>query len=283
MRIGAHVFTPRGYLSGIDNAKEVGATALQFFASNPRAWAGRVVAPDAAAEFRARLRDEGMGPLFVHVTYLVNVASPSPEFLAKSVASAIGDLEAAEALGAAGLVVHSGSAGAKTGREEALARAVASFTAIAERAGETEVLVELTAGTAGSVAATIPEARELFDALGPHPRIGLCLDTCHLYAAGYALDDPEGVRRCFAEVTQHGLAGRLRLIHANDAAFPRGSRRDRHTNIGTGGIGEDGFAAILAEPLVRDLTVLVETPGSREERRRDVETLRRLAGVGAAA
>jgi deoxyribonuclease-4 len=279
MRIGAHVFTPGGWISGIDQALEVEADALQLFASNPRAWASRTVPPDTAAAFRERLADAGLGPLFVHVTYLVNVASPNPEFLERSVASAIGDLEAAEALGAAGLVVHAGSGGAKGERTEALPRAVASLTRIAERAETTEVLVELTAGGQGSVAATIPQAAELFDALGGHPRIGLCLDTCHLFAAGYGLDDPEGVRGCFEEVRAAGLEGRLRLVHANDAAFPRGSRRDRHTNIGAGGIGEAGFAAILGQPAVRDAAVLVETPGRREDHLRDVRTLKRLAAA----
>jgi deoxyribonuclease-4 len=283
VRIGAHVFTPRGYVSGIENALDLGADALQFFASNPRAWAPRTVPEAAAREFRARLAAEGMGPLFIHVTYLVNVASPNPEFLRKSAASAIADLEAAEALGAAGLVVHSGSGGAQTPRGRALERAVDTITQVARRAESAEVLVELTAGTAGSVAATLSEARELFDGLGTGLPIGLTLDTCHLFAAGYALDEPEGVRSCFEELHALGLGDRLRLIHANDAAFPRGSRRDRHTNVGTGGIGERGFEAILAQPAVRDLVVLVETPGSREERRGDVETLRRLAGLGAAA
>lgn len=276
MRIGAHVFTPRGYVSGIDNAIEVGAEALQFFASNPRAWAPRIVDPVAAEAFRSRLDEEGIGPLFVHVTYLVNVASANPEFLRKSVASAIGDLEAAEALGAAGLVVHSGAAGARTDPDRGLELAVSSLTEIADRAERTEVLVELTAGGQGSVASSIPEAARLFDALDGHPRLGLCLDTCHLFAAGYAMDDPAGVRGCFEEVRALGLEPRLRLVHANDAAFPRGSRRDRHTNIGKGGIGEDGFRALLAEPAVAGCTVLVETPGSREDRRRDVETLKRL-------
>jgi deoxyribonuclease-4 len=278
MRIGAHVFTPRGPVSGIENALEVGAEAIQFFASNPRAWASRVIPAATAAEFRARMAAEAVGPLYIHVTYLVNVASPKEEFRTKSVAAAIADLEAADALGAAGLVVHSGSAGAGTPRPEAVARSTESILEIARHAGETEVLIELTAGTAGSVAATIPEAAELFASIGEHPRVALCLDTCHLFAAGYALDQPEGVRTCFAEVRDLGLQPKLRLIHANDAAFPRGSRRDRHTNIGTGGIGEDGFRAVLAEPAVRASSVLVETPGRRDDHRRDVATLKRLAG-----
>jgi len=277
MRIGAHVFTPRGPVSGIENALEVGAEAIQFFASNPRAWASRVIPPATATEFRQRMDADGVGPAFIHVTYLVNVASPKPEFREKSVDAAIADLVAAEALGAAGLVVHSGSAGAGTPRAEAVARSTETILRIAEHAGETELLVELTAGTAGSVAATIPEAAELFASIGDHPRVALCLDTCHLFAAGYALDEPEGVRACFAEIRDLGLESRLRLIHANDAAFPRGSRRDRHTNIGTGGIGETGFRAILGDPAVRRTSVLVETPGRRDDHRRDVETLKRLA------
>ncbi|HWO69626.1 MAG TPA: TIM barrel protein, partial [Actinomycetota bacterium] len=140
----------------------------------------------------------------------------------------------------------------------------------------TAVAVELMAGTAGAVASTFAEAASLFDAAGDD-RLRLCVDTCHLFAAGYALDRPEGVAACFEELRAAGLADRLILVHANDARYPRGSRRDRHEHVGRGFIGREGFRAILARPELAGLAVIVETEGDARAHRRDIETLRRLA------
>src|SRR5207244_1629248 len=141
-------------------------------------------------------------------------------------------------------------------------------------------VVELMAGSRGAVASTFEQAARLFEAAAQSDRLRLCIDTCHLFAAGYGLDEPDGVPACLGELRGSGLAPRLVLVHANDAAFGRGSGRDRHANIGTGGIREDGFAAILAQPVLRRCTVVCETPGDEATRRRDVETLRRLAEAG---
>jgi deoxyribonuclease IV len=277
VRIGAHVPTRGSLVSAVDAAKRCGAEAIQVFVSNPRAWAAYSPRWVQAEEFRDRVREAGIGPVFVHTAYLVNVASPTPEFRRKSEEAARSDLEVAEAIGAAGLVIHAG-AGASTERGQALARAATSLLAIAQAARSTKVTIELTAGGAGSVAATLPEARQLFDALGDDRRFALCLDTCHLFAAGYPLDRPGGAASCFAELKRLRLSSRLVLLHANDAAFPRGSRRDRHTHIGQGHIGERGFAAILREPAVGRAAVVVETPGRLEDHARNVATVRRLTG-----
>jgi deoxyribonuclease-4 len=183
---------------------------------------------------------------------------------------------AAEVLGAAGLVVHAG-AGGPGEPERARERAAGSLRSAAE-ASEAFLIVELMAGMMGSAATTIPEAAQLFRAVD-HPRLRLCLDTCHLFAGGYALDTQEGVRECFGELREHGLARRLVLVHANDAKFPRGSRRDRHENVGNGHIGRDGFREILRDPAVRRCSVVCETPGTRENHRADIAALRELAAA----
>src|SRR5205807_2763671 len=138
-------------------------------------------------------------------------------------------------------------------------RATGCLRSVAD-ASDALLIVELMAGTMGSVATTIPEAARLFEAVD-HERLRLCLDTCHLFAGGYELDTPEGVRRCFAELRKHGLTRRLVLVHANEAKLPRGSRRDRHENVAKGFIGREGFRAILADPAVRRCAVVCETPG----------------------
>jgi deoxyribonuclease IV len=274
VRIGAHVPTRGGLLSAISAARECGADTIQVFISNPRAWAAPRISAKEADAFREAWAQSDLGPMFVHAPYVVNLASPIPEFLERSIDVVRRSVAAASSVGANGYVVHAGSGGPGE-PAEAFRRAVSALRAVPPR-GDCDVVVELTAGTAGSVAATFPEAARLFDAVGDH-RLKLCADTCHLFAAGYALDEPEGVAACFEELRRSGLDHRLVLIHANDAKYGRGSRRDRHEHIGQGGIGVEGFFEILHRPEVQDLALVVETPGRLEDHARDIATLRRLA------
>jgi deoxyribonuclease IV len=274
VRVGAHLRTPGGLRKAVELAREVGAEAVQLFISNPRAWSGPRL--DTAAAFGADWREGGIGPLFVHAPYLVNIASPNPEFLAKSLELCRRSVAACGVLEAGGFVVHAGSGG-EGEPAGALERSSTILQAIlAETPDTTRLLVELMAGTSGAVASTISEARRLFDVVGDE-RLGLVLDTCHLFATGYALDTAEGVDSCFEELRREGMDGRLRLIHMNDAKHERGSRRDRHEVVGEGSIGLAGFAAVLARSEVRDLSVVVETPASGERRRQELETIRSLA------
>lgn len=274
MRIGAHVPARGSLLSAITAARECGAEAVQVFISNPRAWAPPRITSAEAEQFGVAWVDSGLGPLFVHAPYVVNIASPNPEFVQRSIDQARRSVAAASAVGAAGFVVHAGSGGPAE-PEEALERAAAALRAVAPE-GDCSVVVELTAGTAGSVASTFPEAARLFAAV-QDPRLRLCADTCHLFVAGYGLDRPDGVADCFDELRATGLAERLVLIHANDAKHERGSHRDRHEHIGEGRIGVEGFFGFLHRPEVRDLSVVVETPGDLTDHARNIATLRRLA------
>jgi deoxyribonuclease IV len=273
VRLGAHLRTAGGLRTAIETAREVGADAVQLFISNPRAWSGPRL--ETAERFGSEWREGGIGPLFVHAPYLVNVASPNPEFLQKSLALCVQSVRACGVLGAAGFVVHAGSGGPGE-PTEAVERAAAVLAAtLGETPDSTRLLVELMAATAGAVASTMEEAGRLFDAVDD-PRLGLVLDTCHLFAAGYALDEPSGVDALFEELRVAGLSDRLALIHLNDAKFGRGSRRDRHEVVGDGAIGLEGFAAFLRRPEVRDLCLVVETPASGKARRAELERIRSL-------
>lgn len=276
-RIGAHVSARGGLLGAIDSARALGVDAAQIWGSSPRAWAAPDVPHRIADEFRRAWRGEGFGPLFLHTPYLVNVASPDQGFRRRSVDLAGATVRLADRLGAEGVVVHAGAGGAATEPEVARERAARSLVQVADHAETTRVLVELMAGTAGAVASTFGEVRTLIDLADGHTRIGVCADTCHLFAAGYALDTAAGARACFDEVARLGLIRRFRLLHANDSRFGRGERRDRHTNIGHGHIGEDGFGWVLAHPVVRKAAVVCETPGTDVQRAADVAALRRLA------
>ncbi len=209
---------------------------------------------------------------------MVNVASPNRDFRRRSVELARATVSLAEDIEASGVVVHAGAGGAETPRAAAVRAAADSLLRVAEEADRTSVHIELTAGGAGTVASTFAEAAELLDAAGGDRHLALCVDTCHLFARGYALESKDGVAECFGELRQLRLDGRLKLVHANDSMYERGQRRDSHTHIGKGHIGEDGFRAILADPSVRRCPVLCETPGRLEDHARNIATLRRLSG-----
>jgi deoxyribonuclease IV len=279
VRFGAHVPTRGRPAFAVEYALQIGADAFQIFVSNPRAWAPPPPPdPGAVREFGEARAAAEMGPVFAHSSYLVNIASPDEGFRRRSVDLARRELDAVAELGADGLVVHAG-AGGRGERAAAVDRAARSVIDILGDGAGPEVVLELTAGGAGTVASTIPEAAELLAAVDYHPRAALCLDTCHLFAAGAPLDTPAGVSATFAGLREHRLARRLRLVHGNDARDPCGSRRDRHTHPGAGFIGETGFRAILAEPAVRRCPVLVETRGGPNEHGADVAALKALAGV----
>jgi deoxyribonuclease-4 len=273
VRVGAHLRTPGGLRTAVDTARDVGAEAVQLFISNPRAWSGPRL--ETAEKFGAEWREGGIGPLFVHAPYLVNIASPNPEFLQKSLALCVQSVRACGVLRAGGFVVHAG-AGGPGEPAAAIERAAAILRAVLdETPEETRLLVELMAGTSGAVASTVEEAARLFGAVGGD-RLGLVLDTCHLFVTGYGLDEPKGVDVLFDELGSEGLTDRLRLVHLNDAKNERGSHRDRHEVVGEGTIGLPGFAAFLGRSELRDLSVVVETPASGETRRAELDRIRSL-------
>ena len=277
MRFGAHVRRGAEATRGVvKECHDRGADCAQIFVSNPRAWAGPTIRDDQAAAFREAWRASGLGPLAAHAPYLVNIASPNPAFLERSRQLASATVLACERMGVDLLVVHSGAGGTEGDRAEARIRAAETLRRTAGDAGDVGVLVELMAGTAGAVASSIPEAAALLEAAGD-PRIGLCLDTCHLFAAGYGLDTPEGVDELFTELAAHGLTDRVGLVHANDSMFPRGERRDRHENIGDGHIGIEGWRAIVDRPEAADWSFVLETPGDAERHAADIARLRALA------
>jgi deoxyribonuclease IV len=275
VRIGAHLRTKRAVDVVIETARSYGAEAAQLFISSPRAWAGPIISDEEGATFRSRWKDSRLGPVFVHAPYLVNIASPNPEFVEKSRTLLARTIDGCEAIGATGLVVHAGS-GVEGKRDAAVERAAAILRELVPMTENTRIVVELMAGTSGAVASTFEEARELFDLVDAGD-LRLCTDTCHLFATGYDLATADGVKKAFGELRSNGLEHRLLLVHGNDSEFPRGEHRDRHTNIGEGHIGVEGFRAILAEKAVQNAAaVLVETPGDVEAHRRDIETLRGL-------
>ncbi|HEY4728340.1 MAG TPA: deoxyribonuclease IV [Actinomycetes bacterium] len=273
MRIGAHVSVAGGLERAVGNATAVGCESLQVFVSNARGWAPPPVDPAADERFRADLQAAGLGPLFVHAPYLVNFASASPLTRERSREVVAATLAKAAAIGATGVVVHAGAALA-SGRTAGLATTREALLPLADAAGP-DLVLELTAGTRGALAARFEEMAELLAACEHHPRLKVCMDTCHAQAAGYDLGDPAGVAKALDELFAT-LGERVVLVHANDSRDPVGAGRDRHCPIGTGTIGDQGFAAILAHPGLAALPVITETTGDPDQMATDLTRLKHL-------
>ena len=273
MRIGAHVSVAGGLERAVGNATAVGCESLQVFVSNARGWVPPPVDPAADERFRADLQAAGLGPLFVHAPYLVNFASASPVTRERSSEVVAATLAKAASIGAAGVVVHAGQALA-SGRAAGLATTREALLPLADAAGP-DLVLELTAGTRGALAARFEEMAELLAACDHHRRLTVCMDTCHAHAAGYDLSDPIGATKALDELFAT-LGDRVVLVHANDSRDPVGAGRDRHCPIGTGTIGDQGFAAILAHPGLAALPVITETTGDPDQMATDLTRLKHL-------
>lgn len=272
--VGSHVPVGGGLAKGLAYAREIGAAAVQVFVSNPRGWAPSPGDPAQDATFGEHCADAGL-PVFVHAPYLVNFGSPTEATLTRSAAAVRGALVRAAAMGARGVVLHSGSAVAGAHRDVAFTQLRSHLLPILEQLDQTgpRVLVEPTAGGGQALAATVPALAEWFAAVDAHPMLGVCLDTCHLFAAGHDLAAPGGMKRALDALVKTVGRGRLGLVHANDSKDRLGSGRDRHESIGAGYIGKDPFAELFRHPATRGVPVVIETPGDAATHRRDLELL----------
>jgi deoxyribonuclease-4 len=261
----------------VTGCRERGADCAQIFVSNPRAWASPSIDEEAASAFRAGWRAASLGPLAVHAPYPLNIAAPDEEFLRRGRSLARDLVRTCDALGVDVLVLHAGSA---AGDHPAAARRRAATTLrrAAAEADRVRPVVELMAGTRGAVASNVVEAEALLVQVNDD-RVGLCLDTAHLFAAGHAIDTSEGAEALAHELRSLGLDDRVRLIHANDSVFPRGEHRDRHADIGEGTIGLGGFRAFLTQPLFASTPMVLETSGDPERQAADIAFLRRTAAL----
>jgi len=255
---GAHC--SGGVKKALDNAVEMGADAVQLFVQSPRTWRFPDHDPADLEAFRSKREAAGL-PALVHALYLVNLAAPDDAIYAKSVDTMRATVDAACAIEADGVIFHIGShlgAGFETG----LARVVPALEQVLDRCNErTWLLMENSAGAGGTMGRSIDELVAIFDALGRHERLGVCLDSCHLFVSGVDVTDAPTWNALLEDLDARIGLDRLRALHANDAKAPLGSNRDRHDNIGEGLIGE-GLGVFLAHPKVQGLPVVLEVPGA---------------------
>jgi deoxyribonuclease IV len=260
VRFGAHVSASGGIDTAIDRVEAIGGECVQVFTQSPRMWRPTNHKPEAVARFRSRRAEAGIGGVVCHALYLVNLAAPEDVIHRKSIDTLRATLDAAQAIGADAIIFHVGShlgAGFDVGLERATEGLVELLDGYD---GDTWVCMENSAGTGGTIGRSLEELVALLDRAGRHPRLGVCLDSCHLFASGYDVRDAKAVDRLVTEIDTGIGLDRLRALHVNDSATPLGSNRDRHANILEGEIGE-GMATFLAHPAFQGLDAYLEVPG----------------------
>jgi deoxyribonuclease-4 len=281
MLIGAHVSTAGGLDRAIGRGTELGAESIQIFNQSPRMWRPTKYGPDDFAAFRAAMGSSPVEAVVIHAVYLINCATKDAELRKKSLASLTHALRTGDGIGAAGVVLHPG---AQKGEPHgpSMKRAARLIAAALEDSETCPLLLEQTAGHKGLLGRDFDETAELIELAGGGKRLGLCLDSCHLFVQGYDVTDAKHLSAVVDEADEKVGLDRLRCLHVNDAAYPLGSCRDRHANVGQGEMGKQGLCAFLSEPHFEGLPATLETPGpiKKGPDRKEVQAAKRLRRVG---
>lgn len=281
--VGTHVQVGKGLVAGaLATAADLEAETIQVFAGNPRGWAHSAGDPRVDAAFRDACGERGIRS-FIHAPYLVNLGSPTSATYEKSVAVLAHNLRRAVEMGVEGVVVHTGSFVDPSDSSDKYDAAMAQvregllpLLETLEAADAPWLLLEPTAGQGRSLCAGVEDLHPYLAALDFHPKAGICLDTCHVFAAGEPLDEVGGATAAVDRIVEIGGSGRLRLIHANDSMDVRGAFKDRHQRIGEGHIGTGAFSELFAHPETVGVPFVLETPGSRESGNVDIPLLKAL-------
>lgn len=276
--VGSHVHTGKGLSDHTaPTAVRLGAEVVQVFVGNPRGWAASAGRTDQDKRFRAACDQDGI-LAYVHAPYLVNLGSPTAQTFERSVRSVAHTLGRAADIGARGVVVHTGSCVADDNVDAAMRQVRSGLLPLLETLDDDapDLLVEPTAGQGRSLCAGVEDVAAYLSALDWHPKVGVCLDTCHVFAAGAPLDEPGGMSRTLDRLRDTTDSGRLRLMHANDSKDVRGSLRDRHERIGAGRIGTTAFGELFAHPFAAGVPVVLEVPGGETGWAEDLAVLASL-------
>jgi deoxyribonuclease IV len=277
--IGAHMSTSGGLSTAFDRGQSVGIATMQIFAKNQNRWEQRPATPEEIAKWHQRQADTGIAPVVSHAAYLLNLGTPAEDVWEKSINALADELTRAEQLGLLGVVFHPG-AHMGTGEEAGVARIVEGMNrAHAATPGfRTMTLIEGTAGQGSALGYTFEQLRDMRAGVREPDRVGYCLDTCHLFAAGYDLRTREAYDATMTQFDRLVGLQHLKCFHFNDAKKPLGSRVDRHDHIGTGQLGLAAFGFILNDPRLAAVPKILETPKS-DDMHEDVENLNVLRGL----
>jgi deoxyribonuclease-4 len=259
--IGAHVSVAGGFEKGIEHALEIGAQTIQIFGASPQQWQAKMPNDEIIAGFKKRLLESGIGPVFLHAAYLVNLASPDGALVAKSVKNLSSHLKIAELLGAQGLIFHIGS-GKELPKEAAMKKVVAAMKEVLKNVpGKAQLIMENAAGGGQKIGATAAELGELIKKVAS-VRVKVCIDTAHAFEAGAIQTyDTENIAQFFNEWDGEVGIENIVVLHANDSKTAYNSHSDRHENIGEGHIGIDGFKHLARHSHARSIPWILEVPG----------------------
>jgi deoxyribonuclease-4 len=259
MLIGAHVSPAGGPAKAVERGADIGARSIQIFNQNPRAWKPTVYSDEQVAAYHEAMEASGVDALLIHAVYLLNAASEDQEIRDKTLASLTASLQAGDALDAVAVVLHPGSA--KTGEVgPAIKRAGKVIKEALAQSENCALHLENTAGAGGTLGRSFGELAALMDAAGGDERLGLCLDSCHLFASGYDIRTQEGLTHVLDDCVEVVGLERLGSLHLNDSQVALGSNRDRHAAVGDGELGAAGCAVFLSEPRFDGLPIVLETP-----------------------
>ena len=261
MLIGAHVSTAGGISKAVARGVEIGCEALQIFGSSPQGWAFKPIPGTEIESFRQQASESSIGSVFLHAIYLINLGTPNAANLEKGIDSLVNYMRLAADIGADGVIVHPGSHGGK-GYDAAFPQAVDAINRVLEQSPEGPLLtLENMAGMGQHIGAKFEELGRILNEVGS-PRVGICLDTQHSFAAGYDLTSETGINAMIEEFDREIGLKNLVAVHANDSKRPLGSGVDRHDNIGEGFIGVDGFETIMGNPAFHQIPFFLEVPGA---------------------
>ena len=277
LKLGVHVSISRSLDRAVDRALERGCKTFQIFTRNPRGWRSKDLDSNVVEAFKSKLSLSGISPVFAHMPYLPNLASPEGEIYSRSVDVLVSEVRRCEHLNIPYLVIHLGSHRG-SGIDNGIQRvAKACLSAINGSTGGTAILLENTAGSKNGVGGTFEEISSVMDAIGWNDRVRLCFDTCHAFVAGYELRTINGLSETLKKIDQTVGLSRLELVHLNDSKGERNSRLDRHEHIGLGGIGEEGFRKILGNRLLGSKPLILETP--MDGRRDDIGNMAKVREI----
>jgi deoxyribonuclease-4 len=258
--IGAHVSSSGGIFTAVERGAEIEAESLQIFASAPQMWRATKHKPEAIERFRELRAEAGLSEVWIHNIYLANLATDDAEMLEKSINSIVNAMTVADAIGAEGVILHTGSHKGR-GLDAVSEQVCDSLEAVLDQSpGEALLALENAAGHGGTIGTTFAELGGLLGRVGSD-RLAVCVDTCHAFAAGYDISTADGLDAAMAEFDGEIGLSRLAVVHANDSKSPLGGGRDRHENIGDGHIGLDGFRVMLAHDAFAGRAFLLEVPG----------------------
>lgn len=264
-RLGAHIPIKGGLGTALRTGKQIGCAAVQVFTSSPRQWYSAPISDAQVADFRAAREETGIVDVVSHDSYLVNLCAPTPEIAEKSYNALKQEIERCARYGIDRLVSHLASYKGQDQGETIVVVAEKIKSLFDETPESVTLLMETTAGQGSSINSRFEEMAILLDLVGGHPRLGVCLDTCHVFAAGYPIHTEEGYGQTFAEFDRLVGLNRLRAIHCNDSLKPFGSRLDRHADIGEGLIGPGAFQKLVNDPRFEMTPILLETESEKHE------------------